>query len=124
LKSLLIIFLGGGLGSMARYGMGKWISTLHLHQFPFGTLAVNIIACFILGILVGWGEHRQLISPTTREFWTIGFCGGFSTFSTFSIETLYLIQGGGAFPALLYIALSLVLCLAALWAGIYLGQLL
>ena len=119
---MLIIFLGGGLGSMARYGLGKWISSLHLHQFPLGTLAVNITACFILGILVGWGEHRQLISSATREFWTIGFCGGFSTFSTFSIETLYLLQGGGTFPAFLYIALSLVLCLAAVWAGIYLGQ--
>lgn len=121
----MIIFLGGGLGSMARYGLGKWVSSLHLHQFPFGTLAVNITACFVLGILVGWGEHKQLIPPTAtaREFWTIGFCGGFSTFSTFSMETLYLLQGGSAFSALLYIALSLILCLVALWGGIYLVQL-
>lgn len=124
MKSLLVIFLGGGLGSMARYGMARWISGLHLHHFPFGTLAVNVAACFILGGLVGWGEHKQLVSADMRNFWTIGFCGGFSTFSTFSIEALYLLQGGGTFSAFLYVALSIILCLAAVWAGIYLGQLL
>jgi len=120
MKSLLLVFIGGGLGSTVRYLMGKWINTWH--QFPLNTLTINIIACFLLGFIVGLADHRQVISPFTRLFWAVGFCGGFSTFSTFSFETLKLIQNGLSGTMLLYIALSLLLCLAATFGGLYLGQ--
>jgi fluoride exporter len=122
IKSFFILFIGGGLGSVLRFGLGKWIGTLHSQQFPYGTLLVNILACFILGLVIGLADHKQLFSPTARLFWTAGFCGGFSTFSTFSSETLALIQGGFTLQVLLYIALSLFLCLAATFGGLSAGE--
>jgi CrcB protein len=121
-KSFFFIFIGGGLGSVLRYGLGKWVGTLHSIQFPFGTLIVNILACFFLGLIIGLADHKQLFSPTTRLFWAAGFCGGFSTFSTFSMETLELIQSGLSLQVFLYIVLSLLLCLSATFGGLYSGQ--
>jgi CrcB protein len=120
--NIILVFGGGGLGSVVRFLLGRWVSAWHNHHFPFGTLAVNVIACLVLGYVVGIADHRQIISPSARLFWTVGFCGGFSTFSTFSAETLTLIQGGFHFSTVVYIVLSLVLCLAATFAGIYLGE--
>jgi fluoride exporter len=122
MSALFYVFLGGGLGSVVRFVLGRWISSLHTHPFPFGTLVVNVVACFALGVLVGLADHRQLISPQARLFWTVGFCGGFSTFSTFSGETLELIQNGFTLSAVAYIVLSLALCVGATFVGIYLGK--
>lgn len=122
MKTVLLVFLGGGLGSLARYSIGKWVGTLHTHYFPFGTLVANILACFMLGILVGVADQKQFFSPATKLFWTVGFCGGFSTFSTFSIETISLFQTGYTGASLLYIGLSLILCVAATLIGLYIGQ--
>jgi CrcB protein len=83
---------------------------------------VNVLACFVLGTLVGVADHKQIISPNARLFWTVGFCGGFSTFSTFSSETLTLIQNGFPFSGLVYVLASLLLCLAATYLGLYLGE--
>jgi CrcB protein len=121
-KTVILVFLGGGLGSVLRYSIGKWIGTLHTHYFPFGTLVANILACFALGIILGITDARQLMSPSAKIFWAVGFCGGFSTFSTFSGETLSLIQSGFTGSSLLYIGLSLTLCIGATLAGLYLGQ--
>jgi len=122
LLSIVLVFGGGGSGSVVRFLLGRWINAWHNHHFPFGTLAVNIVACLVLGFVVGVADHRQLISPSARLFWTVGFCGGFSTFSTFSAETLTLIQGGFHLSTLIYIISSLVLCLAGIFAGLYLGE--
>ena len=122
MKSLLIVFFGGGLGSMVRFALSKWIATLHSHNFPWGTLFVNIVACFALGAIIGLADHKQIISPYARLFWTVGFCGGFSTFSTFSSETLYLLQDGFPLSMTIYITVSLLLCVGATFAGLYLGE--
>ena len=122
IKSMLFVFIGGGLGSVLRFGLSKWINALHSNNFPFGTLIVNILACFILGLVIGLADQKQLFSPVARLFWIAGFCGGFSTFSTFSHETLELLQGGFTLSLLLYIALSLLLCLAAAFGGLYAGE--
>lgn len=122
MKSLLLVFLGGGLGSVTRFSLGKWISSLHSHHFPWGTLIVNVVACFALGWIIGLADHKHIISPSARLFWTVGFCGGFSTFSTFSNETLYLLQSGFTVSLVLYITLSLLLCVAAVFGGLYLGE--
>jgi len=121
-RDLTIIFIGGGLGSVTRFLLGKWVATFHSQQFPYGTLTVNVIACFLLGLLIGLADHKQLISAPSRLFWTVGFCGGFSTFSTFSSETLTLIQSGFPFSGLVYVLASLLLCLAATYLGLYLGE--
>ena len=122
MKTALLVFLGGGLGSMFRFAISKWVGTLHTHYFPFGTLVSNILACFALGAILGLADTRQLLSPQAKIFWTMGFCGGFSTFSTFSGETLSLVESGFTVASLLYVALSLVLCLAATLGGLYLGS--
>jgi CrcB protein len=122
MKSLIIVFLGGGLGSAVRYSLSRWVNALHTHHFPWGTLVVNVVACFALGLIIGLADHKQIISPGARLFWTIGFCGGFSTFSTFSNETLVLIQGGFTMSTILYIAASLLLCVAATFIGLYFGE--
>ncbi len=122
LPEILLVFVGGGAGSTVRFLLGRWVNAWHNHNFPFGTLSANIMACLVLGLVIGIADHRQLISPAARLFWTVGFCGGFSTFSTFSAETLTLIQSGFHLSMVIYIVLSLVLCLAATFGGIYLGE--
>ncbi|MCA4894626.1 MAG: fluoride efflux transporter CrcB [Cytophagales bacterium] len=122
MREMLLIFVGGGIGSVMRFSLGTWISSFHSHHFPYGTLFVNVLACFVLGTLVGVADHKQIISPNARLFWTVGFCGGFSTFSTFSSETLTLIQNGFPFSGLVYVLASLLLCLAATYLGLYLGE--
>jgi CrcB protein len=122
LSDILLVFVGGGAGSTVRFLLGRWVNAWHNHPFPFGTLAVNVIACLVLGYVVGIADQRQIISPSARLFWTVGFCGGFSTFSTFSSETLTLIQSGFHLSTFIYITSSLVLCLAGTFGGIYLGE--
>lgn len=117
MKEALAIFIGGGLGSLARFGIGKWINQSVASPFPFGTLSVNMLACLVLGIIIGLAETKQLLSPANRLFWAVGFCGGFSTFSTFSAETLYLFQKNQSSSALLYIFGSIIICLAATFGG-------
>jgi len=122
LFAISLVFLGGGAGSTVRYLLGKCVNAWHNHHFPFGTLVVNVVACLVLGYVVGIADHRQIISPSARLFWTVGFCGGFSTFSTFSAETLTLIQSGFHLSTFIYITTSLILCLAGTFGGIYLGE--
>lgn len=122
MKELMLVFVGGGAGSVVRFALARVVNQFHGTSFPYGTFVVNIIACFVLGLLVGLADHRQLLSSSSRLFWTVGFCGGFSTFSAFSNETLGLLQGGFTFTALLYIGASIVVCLAAVYIGLIAGQ--
>jgi CrcB protein len=111
------IFLGSGLGGLIRFGLGKWINSWHNSNFPFGTFVVNILACLVLGFVVGLADNRQLISTESKLFWVIGFCGGFSTFSTFSNETLTLYQSGNHIVNITYIVTSVIVCLVATYLG-------
>jgi CrcB protein len=122
LKEIIIIFIGGGLGSLSRFVLGRWIINNAEHPFPFGTFIVNIMACLILGFVIGLADHKGELGPLPRLFWTIGFCGGFSTFSTFSNETLRLFQEGQFMTMLLYISFSVVLCVTAVFGGQLLAQ--
>jgi len=121
-RSFIMVFLGGGLGSVVRYSLGRWIGALHNYNFPYGTLVVNIIACFILGLIIGLADHKQLFTAPARLFWTVGFCGGFSTFSTFSQETFYLIQGGFNLSMIVYVTLSLLFCVFSVYLGLFAGE--
>jgi CrcB protein len=122
MREIALIFFGGGLGSVVRFTLGKWINSLHQQYFPWGTFVVNAIACLVVGLVIGLADHKQIISPNARIFWVIGFCGGFSTFSTFSVETISLIQNGFYLSSTLYIASSLFLCLSATYVGLFLGE--
>jgi len=117
MKEIILVFFGSGLGGALRFGIGKGVNALHSHHFPFGTLIVNIIACFVVGLLIGLADHKQLLTAQTKLFWMIGFCGGFSTFSAFSGETILLFQQGHYLSSGVYVLSSVLLCLAATLGG-------
>ena len=118
----MAVFIGSGLGGLTRFGLGKWIDGFHEHPFPFGTFVVNVIACFMVGILIGFADHKQVLSSTSRLFLVVGFCGGFSTFSTFSSETLTLFQQGHNTVLVLYTLGSILLCVTATFGGLYIAE--
>ncbi len=105
----LIVFLGGGLGSVARYGTGKITAYFYTGAFPMATLLSNIFSCAILAILIIWMKEKNL-SAENYLLLATGFCGGFSTFSTFSAETVELIQNQNYAYAVLNITISIVAC--------------
>lgn len=118
----MYVFIGGGLGSLGRFLLGKWVNAFHNSNFPFGTFTINIIACFVLGFIIGVVDQKQLLSPASRLFWAVGFCGGFSTFSAFSSESLTLFQQGQYSTMLLYILLSIVVCISATFGGLFIAE--
>jgi len=113
----IYVFLGGGLGSVARWTTAKWLSPSSDHAFPIGTFTANLIACLILGLLIGY-QLKHPIQHQYRLFLMVGFCGGFSTFSTFSAETFNLLRAGQLSMAIGYVAISLLFGLVAVFAGI------
>lgn len=102
---------------MARFGLARGLNAFSPYGFPLGTFAVNAVACFVLGMVIGLAEQKMVLSPLSRVFWALGFCGGFSTFSTFSYENLLLFQTGQHLTLCLYSLLSLVVCFAAVFSG-------
>ncbi|MDO8367533.1 MAG: fluoride efflux transporter CrcB [Saprospiraceae bacterium] len=112
----LLVFIGGGFGSVARWGLSLAIQPL-LPRFPWATLAANSLACFIMGILMGHQLANGVVEQR-RLLLAVGFCGGFSTFSTLSAETLTLWQGGQQTLAALNVLGSLVVCFAFLLLGL------
>ena len=122
MNQLLLIFIGGGLGSLTRFSLGKFIQENIDKTFPFGTLGVNILASIVLGIFVGMVEVKLLTNPNYKSLIAVGFCGGFSTFSTFSNDTLQLIQNNRMLEAIMNILLNVVLCILATFGGIALAK--
>jgi fluoride exporter len=118
----ILIFVGGGLGSLTRFSFSKFIQENIDKTFPFGTLGVNVLASIVLGIFVGMVEVKSLTNPNYKALIAIGFCGGFSTFSTFSNDTLQLIQNNRLPEAILNVLLNVVLCILATFGGMMLGR--
>ena len=112
----LLIAVGGAAGSPLRYLIGGAVQRMSAGGFPVGTMFVNVSGCFLIGILLRQFLNMQ-VSPEMRALLIVGFCGGFTTFSTFSAETLGLIEGGEYGRATSYVILRLVLCLAATFMG-------
>ena len=113
---IALIFVGGGLGSIARFGVGKM--ALHYYadgKFPLGTLIANTLACIILGVTLYIFKDRLLENDCIKYFVIIGFCGGFSTFSTFSLDTVRLFSDGLFLVGVLNILISVALGIAILW---------
>ena len=119
-KSLIFVFLGGGFGSLLRYGLSAALSS-YSQKFPFGTLVVNILSCILLGYLVGI-SLKNALSPEMKLFLMVGLCGGFSTFSTFSAESFQLFNTGNALYGIAYMAASFFICLLAIYAGIQISK--
>ena len=116
MQTYLLVFLGGGLGSICRFGLGQVLAG-HRLQFPWATFAANLLACLLLGALVGLSLKGRLGGPAS-VFLMAGFCGGFSTFSTFSNEAVQLLLAGQWLRAMVYAVASLVVCLLAIYLGL------
>lgn len=112
----LYVFIGGGIGSLCRFLIAQWMP-IQAGHIPWATFLANLLSCIVIGALVGMIEIRS-ISDQAKWFLMVGFCGGFSTFSTFSIEIYQLVQHGHFWTAAVYIAASIILCLLGIWIGI------
>lgn len=119
--TILAIALGGAAGSVLRYLLGGAVQRAAAAGFPYGTLVVNIAGCVAIGALVQVFLNADP-SPAMRGLLIVGFCGGFTTFSAFSIETVGLLNGGEHARALLYVCSSVALCLAATATGLSLSR--
>lgn len=117
MKHLLLVGLGGFIGSVARFLVSKLNLSWHFFSIPMGTLTVNVLGSFIIGILVGISAKSDLISTDLRLFLMVGFCGGFTTFSSFSSENLMLLQNGQVVTVLIYTSLSILLGFLAVYLG-------
>jgi len=114
----ILVGIGGFLGAALRYLIGGWVSQLTSESnFPYGTLAVNIIGCLAIGLLSGLAETRGLLTPEMHLLLLTGGLGALTTYSTFSYETASLVQMGQNFPAMLNMSAQIILGLAAIWAG-------
>jgi CrcB protein len=123
MKGILLVALGGALGSVARYKLSGYV----LHhtidwRFPAGTFAVNVIGCLIAGVLAGLAERHEILSPDVRLLLFTGVLGGFTTFSAFGLETMFLLKRGDFMVAAANIVLSVVAGLLALWLGLAIGS--
>jgi fluoride exporter len=119
LIKILSVGVGGFIGATLRYATSSLVSRFTPQtQFPYGTFVVNMLGCLLIGFLAGVADSRDIFSTTSRAFVFTGLLGAFTTFSTFSYETMGLFQNGQTSPALTNMGLQLVLGLFAVWAGI------
>ncbi len=119
IKTYLGIALGSALGGMARYGLGGLVDRSTSGTFPWGTVLVNISGCFLIGLFAQATspEGRAWINPQWRLLLMVGVCGGYTTFSSFSLQTLNQLRDGDVLKAVAHVLLSVLLCLAATWGG-------
>ncbi|UOK41321.1 MULTISPECIES: fluoride efflux transporter CrcB [Flavobacterium] len=123
MRTILLIAIGGGLGSVFRYLTAQWINKYTQLFFPYATFVTNVLGCFLIGLFLGWMEKNNVTNPDLKFFMVTGFCGGYTTFSTFSNENIQLLNANQYGTAFLYIGLSLFLGLAATWGGLMISKL-
>ena len=122
MRQVLAIAAGGAVGSLLRFWMSNWVHSFAGRSFPYGTLAVNVLGCLLMGFLFVLFIGRLSDNPVLRAGILIGVLGGFTTFSSFSIETFDLIEQGAWAKAVANMSGSLVLCVGATWIGVMLGR--
>ncbi len=122
IKTIVYIAIGGGLGSVLRYLTAIVINKYFQSGFPYATFATNILGCLLIGLFFGYLEKQNAISSDLKFFLITGFCGGYTTFSTFSHENVNLLQNHQILIAFLYISLSVFTGLMATWLGLILAK--
>jgi CrcB protein len=120
--TVVAIGVAGALGAVARYALGGWIANRFPRAFPLETLLINVSGSFVLGLLFVLLTERFLPHPTLRSALTIGFLGAYTTFSTFSLETLHLIEDGAVGLAMINVVASVAAGLLAVYLGVVLGR--
>lgn len=124
MKNILLVFLGGGIGAVFRYGLSGFVYRIVPPTFPYGTLVVNVLGSLLIGFVMSIATDRALIVPSLRIFLTLGVLGGFTTFSTFSYETFMLIKDMEWLQAIGNVVGSVTLCLCGTYLGFTLGRIL
>ena len=122
MNGLLYVALGGAFGASGRYGLGLWIDRVSGSDFPYGTMSANILGSFAMGLLVAWLALKGAGSESARLFIGVGLLGGFTTFSSFSLDAINLVRDKGISPFLTYVLSSVVISLLAIAVGLWLGR--
>lgn len=122
LQGIIAIAAGGALGALARYGVGTWAAARWGTAFPWGTLLINVTGSLLLGLFSAWYVHRAGLPLELRLFVAVGFCGAYTTFSTFALDTVSLAQAAEVSASLTNALLTNALCLAASLLGIFVGS--
>jgi len=117
LINILLVGLGGASGSIGRYLCQKWVNESYDHSFPLATFLINITGCLLIGVLYALGEKGNILSQQTRLLLITGFCGGFTTFSTFAFENVSLLRTGDQFYFFLYSIGSVIVGIIAVYLG-------
>lgn len=121
MKQLILVFIGGGTGSVLRYILGRWLNTTQ-NGIPYGTFAANILGSLCIGLILGWALKNNSLSSSSTLLLATGFCGGFTTFSTFAYENHLMLKSGDFLTFALYTLASLILGFAAVFAGMYFSK--
>jgi len=122
IKNILLVGLGGAAGSILRFLCQKWITSITSLSFPLGTFLVNITGCFLIGLFFSYGTKHEYFSYNMQLLLMTGLCGGFTTFSAFTLESMGLIKEDKTGLFLLYIGGSVILGLLATWVGIKIAR--
>ena len=122
IKTILLVGIGGAVGSMLRYLTSIVVQKYYASVFPLATFLTNIIGCFLIGIIVGLLAKNQMSDSNLKWLLVTGFCGGYTTFSAFGFENVSLLQSNNSTTAFLYIAASIIIGLAAVWGGLLLTK--
>lgn len=121
MKQVLLVFIGGGLGSVARYGISKWLNSPAI-SIPYGTLVSNVLGSLLIGLILGYSLKNNMLSQPATLLLATGFCGGFTTFSTFAFENQNFLKNGDFLSFGLYTLGSFALALLAVYCGLWLSK--
>ena len=121
-RTIILVGIGGMLGSVFRFLVSAALTSRFPSAFPYGTFVVNVAGCFLVGVVYGFAQRCEWLTPEWRVFLAVGICGGFTTFSSFAFESVQLLQDKDYLSFAAYAALSFVLCLTAAFAGLVLTR--